>query len=429
VGLAVVGQRLGYGLVERLKSIEDALWAVEVRGAHPRVVDRSTSESTSCGRMRTRPPIRTIGSSPRRIALRNDAGEIDRRVATCLSDNSVGSTGAAGSICLFMTRNDHCAVAAKRVDLRASGEKRRRMDQHNRWLVRDELKRLDRSLDRWDTAAIASELGNDRHEAFLGLRYTERATARLKAAALRDRIRRRCRQAEELPPEPPRYIDVDKITIDAETISLPQLLRPRSAAEIARRSGVSRSTVRRVRRGQTRTTPEKAVRLLRIADEALAQRLENWIVDCNTQCRARLGSVLEQIAREGPVREWAAGRQLLEKLRRRLRALDREIAEHPYPVLLEARGVIQERITELEDVDDDPPVDPVLEREARTILHNQRHGDPRLKTAGIDPGGDMHRAEQMLAAFGLRDANDLNQISEQRFYKLRARSGVIRVPR
>jgi transcriptional regulator with XRE-family HTH domain len=296
------------------------------------------------------------------------------------------------------------------------------MDRRNRDLVRAELARLEGPLDRWDTSAIARALGDDPHAAFLGERYTGRVTARLAASVLRARILQVYWQTQEPPTAPPLLLDVDNVPIHDQTLNLTQLLEPWTAAEIARRSGLPRTTVQRIKAGATRTSPEKIGRLLRAVDESLADAFDNWIAEATFAYRAWLAPVMEQIARTGPVREWAAGRQRLPKLRRRLDTLDEEISRAPNPRLIEQRQEISARIAQLEDVDDHPPHDPELERQALAILESQRRGLPRLAAIGIDPGGDLHRARQTLAGFGLKDIHEVNSIDERRVYKLRVRT-------
>ena len=328
-------------------------------------------------------------------------------------------------ICSVMATAADAPVPAETGDLRRSGEKSfRRMDRRNRNIVRTEIERLGGPLDRWDTAEIARVYGDGPHAAFVGERYTGRVTAPLAAAVLRGRIRRVCSQAHEPPPDPPRLLDVENIVIDGSALNLPHLLRRLSATEIARRSGVPRSTVQRIKAGKTSTAPRTAIRLLRVVDESLAQRLEGDLADVDRRYLAWLAPVLGQIARDGPVREWEAGRQLLGKLRRRLPELDAEIAQqpHPDPELLQRRERIHARVAELEEADEHPPRDLELERQARAIRASWRHGAPGLTRAGLDPGGDLHRAEQILAAFGLRDADAVDSIDAHRVYKLRSRS-------
>jgi hypothetical protein len=298
------------------------------------------------------------------------------------------------------------------------------MDRRNRHIVRDEIERLSGPLDRWDTETIAWALGNDPDKAFVGERYTGPLTAALAAAVLRGRIRRIYWQAKEPPPQPPRLVDVENIPIDGQRVNLPRLLEPLAATEIARQSGVPRSTVQRIKAGHANTSPDTAVALLRVVDDSLARELEGHLVDLDHAYRAWLAPVMEQIARDGPVRDWAVGRQLLVKLRRRLRDLDAEIDRQPDPdpELLNKRELIDARITRLEDEDDLPPRDPKLETQARSILDARRHGAPWLAGAGVDPRGDVHRAEQWLSAFGLADADEARSINAQRVYKLRARS-------
>jgi hypothetical protein len=311
--------------------------------------------------------------------------------------------------------------------MRVSGEPRfkRRANRRGRSLVCDLIAGLEEPLDRWDTAAIASEMGADPQVAFVGARYAGRRPAKLQAAVLRDRIRRVFWQAEPVPEAPRQYVDVDAISVGETIVSLPRLLAGRSASALSRQSGVPRTTVQRIQAGQTRTSIATALAVLQVVDEATAMALEGERVDADVRYRQYLAPVVEQIARGGRVGAWRADRQLLPKLRRRLARLEAEQKLRPRRDTDAQLELVRSRIADLEDRDDLPPFDVDLEREALEILNSRQKGVPQLRRAGLHPGGAQRRKDELAAALGLRDEADVQSIDTGRLYKLR---GLARQP-
>jgi plasmid maintenance system antidote protein VapI len=226
-------------------------------------------------------------------------------------------------------------------------------------------------------------------------------------------------QADPVPTAPPQHVDVEAILVGGTIVVLPTLLAGRSASDIARQSGVPRSTVQRIQAGQTRTSAATAVALLRVVDQETAMALESELVDAECRYRQYLAPIVEQIARGGPVRAWAADRQLLAKLRRRLARLEAEQKSRPRPDTDAQLELVRSRIADLEDRDDLPPSDPHLERAAMEILNSRQKGVPQLRRAGLHPGGAERRKDELAAGLGLRDEEDVRLIDTGRLYKLR----------